>query len=126
MRTKSISTSFPAAAPKATSASLSCDNDPQDIEKAFESFLSNKDLTLYKLKEGSTVYNALADQVYYKEECNEHVEQECMTYWQKHITRFGPVANAGSSSQVLYHNIFTIASEVYQRKITVFRIDGGN
>jgi hypothetical protein len=123
MRTKSINTSFPATAQKAASSSLTYDNDPQDIDKAFETFLSNRDLRLYKLRDGSTVYNALADQIYFKEECNDQVEQECMSYWQRYITRFGPISTA-ANNQMLYQNIFTIASEVYKRKVIVFRIDG--
>jgi len=96
-----------------------------DGEKAFESLLLQKNLRLYKLKEGSSVYNALADQVYAQEEYSERVESECYSYWQKHLNRFGPIPSTFGSLEH-YHNLFSIAAQVYGRMIVIYRIDGGN
>ena len=50
-------------------------------EHYFEQFLLQRNLKLFKLKPGSSLYNALADQLYCNEELDDRVKQECLVYW---------------------------------------------
>lgn len=99
------------------------DDDSESPEESFEAFLQQKGLKLYKLTKGSTVYNALADQIYDKEESSNQVEKDCLQYWQQNSSTFGPIPSILSKQDI--PKLFSIAANVYGRKIIVYKIDRG-
>ena len=61
-------------------------NTIDDSDESFERFLLDRNLRLYKISPGSTVYNALADQIYLKEELGERVWHECLSHWVNYLS----------------------------------------
>ena len=72
---------------KSNASNMIVDNDDHESQRSeradqmFEDFLVERSLKVFKLKPGSTIFNALADQIYLNEELSDRVEAECLSYW---------------------------------------------